>query len=128
MEVRLQGSADWNELWQTLTAHADRLNWQAVCLDVNAPAIHEGYHARWGRLGGTADDEIWRAELPLSVGGHVVGRLEVAGERDGVPVWDKLGELSRVAEDLERAVAELAVARGAPAPVAVPLGGVPTIG
>jgi UDP-GlcNAc:undecaprenyl-phosphate GlcNAc-1-phosphate transferase len=127
MEVRLQGSAGWNELWQTLTAHAGRLNWQAVCLDVNAPALHEGYHARWGRLGGASDD-VWRAELPLTVNGQVVGRLEVAGERDGEPVWDKLADLSRVAQELEHAVAELAAAHGARASEAVPVGGVPTTG
>jgi UDP-GlcNAc:undecaprenyl-phosphate GlcNAc-1-phosphate transferase len=126
LEVHLQGSADWNELWQTLTGHAGRLNWTSVCLDVNLPAIHEGYHARWGRLAGGDGSSVWRAELPLASAGFPMGRLEVAGDRDGEPVWDKLVELSRIAEELERAVGELA-ARMKPEPAApAPRDRVPT--
>src|SRR5262249_35566120 len=50
IEVRLQGSADWKELWGVLTTYAQQLNLTTVHLDVNVPLIHEGYHARWDRL------------------------------------------------------------------------------
>ena len=47
VEVRLQGSADWTKLWEQLTARALQLNLRSVRLDVNAPAVHEAYHATW---------------------------------------------------------------------------------
>jgi len=47
MEVHLQGSADWAELWGGLVVSAGQLGLERICLDVNAPAVYEGYHARW---------------------------------------------------------------------------------
>jgi UDP-GlcNAc:undecaprenyl-phosphate GlcNAc-1-phosphate transferase len=50
MEVRLQGSAAWKDLWQALKISATQLNLDKMLLDVNAPALHEGYHARWDQI------------------------------------------------------------------------------
>jgi UDP-GlcNAc:undecaprenyl-phosphate GlcNAc-1-phosphate transferase len=113
LEVRLQGSADWNELWRDLTTCAEQLNLKTVCLDVNAPAIHEGYHARWDRLQGADGDPAayWRAEIPLHANGHVVGRLEFVALRDHETVWRKMAIVAKIVEDVELAVANLAVAR-----------------
>ena len=65
-EVHLQGSGDWKGLMDALTARAFDLNLKTVRFVVNAPAIHEQYHAVWDRF----DEEletigIWRAEIPL---------------------------------------------------------------
>jgi UDP-GlcNAc:undecaprenyl-phosphate GlcNAc-1-phosphate transferase len=97
--VRLQGSANWEVLWNELTECALRLNLKALRFDLNAPAIHEGYHARWRRP--QDESEIigqWRAELPLTVHGHSVGRLEIVGQRDGDPIWRKIATLTDLAE------------------------------
>jgi UDP-GlcNAc:undecaprenyl-phosphate GlcNAc-1-phosphate transferase len=99
IEVRLQGTAAWQELWGGLTGRAAGLNLRRLRLDVNAPSLHEGYHARWDR--GHADGEApdsWRAEIPLTAGGLSVGRLEVVGEPDGRPVWAKIAALTRIME------------------------------
>jgi UDP-GlcNAc:undecaprenyl-phosphate GlcNAc-1-phosphate transferase len=101
-EVRLQGSVDWGELWRELRLYANRVNLQCVCLDVNAPALHEGYHARWFRA--TDDEEtscLWRAEIPLSVCGQIMGHLEIAGEWDEGPVWRHIAGLARLMEEFE---------------------------
>jgi UDP-GlcNAc:undecaprenyl-phosphate GlcNAc-1-phosphate transferase len=109
LEVRLQGSADWRELWRALTDSAVQMNLSLVCLDVNAPAIHEGYHARWDRCDSELDNPQvpWRAEIPLVVGEQVVGRLEVAGRRDHQPVHQKVAAVARLAEEVEHAVGRL---------------------
>jgi hypothetical protein len=86
--VRLQGSAAWEELWRNIISVAEQLQLKTVCLDVNAPALHEGYHARWGRLDSDIETPTyWRTEIPLVTNGQVVGRLEVVGRR-----WRLLGE------------------------------------
>ncbi len=66
IEVRLQGSADWRELWTRILASADALNLYRVRLDVNAPSLGEGYHARWDRAHEAPEEEagLWRAQLP----------------------------------------------------------------
>ncbi len=99
MEVRLQGSADWGQLWLHLTGTAERLNLQQMALDVNAPALHEGYHARWDCA---ADgDEVpaqWRVTIPLAARGQAIGRLEIGGAPDGAPVWAKVAAVTQLVE------------------------------
>jgi UDP-GlcNAc:undecaprenyl-phosphate GlcNAc-1-phosphate transferase len=102
-EVRLQGSVEWPSLWAALTRYNEELNLEAVRLDINAPALHESYHAQWHRHGHDADgaEPGWRAELPLVVRRQVVGRIEVIGRQDGLPMWEKLAALARIGEACE---------------------------
>ena len=119
--VRLQGNANWTELWTMLTTTAERLHLQELCLDVNAPAVHEGYHAQWTRH--REDDSVptlWRAAFPIAVAGNVVGRLEIAGLRDAQPVWTKIAAITRSVEQIESVIAGLAFGETAPALVAEP--------
>ncbi len=99
MEVRLQGTGDWQRLWVLLTDEAIRLNLQQMLLDVNAPSLHEGYHARWSRFQ-EADEapSLWRFEIPLSSSGVAIGRLLIAGLPDQEPVWLKMQTLTKVVE------------------------------
>lgn len=113
--VRLQGSADWNDLWKNVTACAEEMRLKAVCLDVSAPAIMEDYHARWGKVvENTENPAIWRLQFPLQAHGQVVGRLEIAGQRHGMPVGEKLASIAKLVADVELAVAGLTRSRQAP--------------
>ncbi len=102
IEIRLQGSLDWRELWKRITACAPMLNLCRLRLDVNAPAIGEGYHVRWDR--GRVCDEatsLWRVQIPLAVDGRVIGDVEVAGRPDDEPIWEKIAALARMIEQFE---------------------------
>jgi UDP-GlcNAc:undecaprenyl-phosphate GlcNAc-1-phosphate transferase len=107
-EVRLHGSAHWGDVWKDITARADVLNLQTVCLDVNAPVWHEDYHVRWDRVGSSAPPfRLWKAEIPLFGQGHAIGRLTVCGPRDEVPIGEKLALLSEIVDTAELRVAEV---------------------
>src|SRR5439155_25634233 len=85
-----------------LTDCADRLNFCAMCLNVNAPAIQGEYLARWGRNPDDPDDfGYWRAQLPLIVSGQTVGRLEIVGRREDGVISSKIAALASLLEDLE---------------------------
>jgi UDP-GlcNAc:undecaprenyl-phosphate GlcNAc-1-phosphate transferase len=108
MGVRLQGTVDWTELWGAMVEAARRLRLKMLRLDVNAPAIGEGYHARWDLAREEADEAgVWLAEIPLSAHGGAIGRLEVVGCRDEEPVWEKIAALARLIEEFERTAALL---------------------
>jgi UDP-GlcNAc:undecaprenyl-phosphate GlcNAc-1-phosphate transferase len=110
MEVRLQGSVDWKELWAIITSSAPDLNLTRVRFDVNAPAINEGYHARWDRAHTeTEETNLWRAEIPLSVNGRTFGQVEVVGYRDETPIWQKIETLARLIQDFEAAASILTI-------------------
>jgi UDP-GlcNAc:undecaprenyl-phosphate GlcNAc-1-phosphate transferase len=105
LSVRLQGSADWKSLWSRLTHLADDLNLEQVRLNVNAPMLHEGYHARWDRAVPLPEDaHVWRVEVPLTAHGIDVGRLELVGPHDDVPVWRKIEAFTGVIDLLNEAI------------------------
>jgi UDP-GlcNAc:undecaprenyl-phosphate GlcNAc-1-phosphate transferase len=117
MEVRLQGSSNWRPLWKVLTDTAQRLQLQEMMLDVNAPALHEGYHARWDRAAATDEvSTLWRMSIPLAAGGQAIGRLEIAGQPDQEPIWVKIAELTHVIEMHTQPAALSAVMPAAAAP------------
>jgi UDP-GlcNAc:undecaprenyl-phosphate/decaprenyl-phosphate GlcNAc-1-phosphate transferase len=123
LEVRLQGSAEWSALWARLTACACDLNLRSMALDVNSPAHHEGYHARWSRPGPVTGEEpaVWSAVVPLTAWGQQVGQVTVTGNPDGEPVWRKLAVLTGVTDGAETVLAETVLAGTVvPAPAAVP--------
>jgi UDP-GlcNAc:undecaprenyl-phosphate GlcNAc-1-phosphate transferase len=111
--VRLQGSTDWNDVWRHVTDFAEQVQLRAVCLDVNAPALHEGYHARWGRVPGDAETpSFWRTEIPVAVRGQIVGRLEFAGAHTGAPVGETIALVAKLVEEVELALAGLTAPPG----------------
>ena len=116
-ETRLLGRLDWKELWQGLVKHARELDLKRARLNVNAPALAEGYHASWeanqeakGEEGEMAD--VWRVEFPLSVGGQVIGDLEVVGGRDGAPIFEKLTALTALLQEFESTARRMTGAAG----------------
>jgi UDP-GlcNAc:undecaprenyl-phosphate GlcNAc-1-phosphate transferase len=119
LAIRLQGSADWDHVWEDLTGVADRLNFQTIGLDVNAPAMHENYHARWDRPGGPSEAFLWRLEIPLFVAGVPIGRLSVSAERDDQSIAEALEVLVKMVEMAEIRAAEASMVPATPAkPVA----------
>ena len=113
--VRLQGTVDWAELWCNFIAGSEHLNLVMIRLNVNAPALHEGYHARWDNAHENGEDKtVWRAEIPLIAEGHLLGRLEVIGLQDQEPVRDKMDALLKLVEYFEAEAADLIQAKTVP--------------
>lgn len=117
-EVALQGSAAWSDLWGEVVACAPRLKLVAVRLNVNVPALHEGYHARWDAGHADSDETLrtWRVELPLRVGDIVLGRLEAVGRCDGRPVEAHVVGVTEMARAFETSAEPLLRQLGAAVP------------
>jgi UDP-GlcNAc:undecaprenyl-phosphate GlcNAc-1-phosphate transferase len=100
VEVHLQGSAAWQELWNNLKERAVELKLVHLRLDVNAPAIHENYHARWDRRGEDVGESptLWRLQMPLAADGQSLGCLEIYGQRDHEPMWQRIAKLWELAD------------------------------
>jgi UDP-GlcNAc:undecaprenyl-phosphate/decaprenyl-phosphate GlcNAc-1-phosphate transferase len=111
IEVRLHGHVDWKELWQQIVACGDQLNLGRARLDINAPAINEGYHAQW--TGDVLPEEyedataLWSAEIPLVCHGRAIGRVAVTGRRDNQPIWEKIATLAGLVQNFEATVTQL---------------------
>lgn len=87
--VRMQGSLQWELLWETLVESAEEMGLSEIRLDVNSPAEQEGYHASWEQLGHETPELCWRMEFPLVIAGRTIGRVLIVGERNGESTcWD----------------------------------------
>jgi UDP-GlcNAc:undecaprenyl-phosphate GlcNAc-1-phosphate transferase len=125
--ILLQGKGAWTDPWTRLIQSAEELGLKSMRLDVNAPALHESYNARWVdpceedlEVGETC----WTAALPLVWQDQTVGRLEVSGRRDGQPIWKKIAELTKLVDELEFVLFKIADDAGLnvrPAERAVPV-------
>jgi len=108
LTVHMQGSANWELLWSHLIVRAGELELRGICLDVNAPASQEGYHARWDRYDRDAEPTApWRAEFPLVVRGQHVGRFEVIGDRGSETARATIEGIGSWVEEIEQVVAIL---------------------
>jgi UDP-GlcNAc:undecaprenyl-phosphate GlcNAc-1-phosphate transferase len=119
VEMRLQGSVDWRELWQRLVTWDPSLNLCRLRLDVNAPAMNEGYHVFWDcgpQADDDEDDQCWHAQLPLAVQGRTIGALQISGRRDGASLGDTIAALAHMIHDFECNACQL-VADATPLPL-----------
>jgi UDP-GlcNAc:undecaprenyl-phosphate GlcNAc-1-phosphate transferase len=106
--IRLQGTRKWDTLWSALTEFADKLNLHSIRLDINLPAVHEGFHGLWRRQHHRNPDDLWRTEIPLFSGDRLVGRLTASGERDGVSSCELIERLMDLLQPFESGFVELA--------------------
>lgn len=108
--VRMQGTRQWELLWESLTEWAVRLEELVhVRLDVNVPRLGEGYHASWCRPNDGNHDEFWRLELPLIADDKVMGSLKLVGDRMK-PSWQNLDWLLDLLDQIEVHVRSIASA------------------
>ena len=77
--ARMQGSREWNELWQTLIAFAERFDIAAVQMSLTMPMLDEEFHADWNRKVRPAESDLWHSDIPLRVQDQAIGRLRLTG-------------------------------------------------
>ncbi len=77
--VKLQGSRNWDQLWDSVTEFADCHDLCRVRLDLNAAWLHEGFHAKWQKGDTPEKSDTWYARFPLAANGKTFGRLELSG-------------------------------------------------
>ena len=78
--VHVQGNRNWDHIWQSLSDFADGSELLELTLDLNAPWIHESFHATRRRkdiLRGSNHE--WYAQIPLIAGDRLFGRVEIVG-------------------------------------------------
>lgn len=99
--VRLQGSANWGELWTALTDQADELSLTFVRLDINLPMLHEGYSGTWERPFSDDTRKHWCLEVPLMVVEQRVGHVAASGYASETTTRQDIGRILELVEACE---------------------------
>jgi UDP-GlcNAc:undecaprenyl-phosphate GlcNAc-1-phosphate transferase len=98
--VRLQGTRQWETVWETLVEFAESHELCKVHMDLNVPWLEEGFHGTWQRSKMPERHESWTTALPIYADGRIAGRLDIAGPaREGQAVA-AIGKLVELIEDL----------------------------
>jgi UDP-GlcNAc:undecaprenyl-phosphate/decaprenyl-phosphate GlcNAc-1-phosphate transferase len=106
--VRLQGFRAWETLWLSITEFAEKHQLGCVCLDLNVPWLHEGFHAQWQKNKLPEAAERWNTSLPVISKGRMLGRLEVMGPTQSYNFFETLGMLAELMESLQPEIDRLA--------------------
>ena len=108
--VQLQGHRDWNSVWKQLCDFADENDLHEVTLDVNAPWIHESFHATRRLAKGKFDaHEEWQSEVPLIANGRVFGRISFSAPVVGrFTHQDVVANVIKISSDVEFLVCSIA--------------------
>lgn len=81
--VHVQGSRDWQDVWKVMCTFADNKCLNEITLDLNAPWMHESFHATLRRSDAKrGDNQQWYSQIPLVSEGRVFGRVEVYGPNE----------------------------------------------
>lgn len=105
--VSLQGSGNWNLVWEPLVDFAQLNNLAKISIDLNLSWLHEGYHATWSdiRMPDRANQFQMKWPLLIKVGDSQtsinVGTLHVVAEADSPRIHERIADLSLRLADLE---------------------------
>lgn len=118
--VRLQGTRQWETVWQTLTEFAEAEHLCKVHMDLNVPWLEEGFHATWQRSKMPDRHDCWSTGLPLFVSGRIAGRLDVMGPAVTGHALATLGKLIELVEDLAPQIEMLVASDSSTSAIPVP--------
>ncbi len=112
--IHLQGNREWKTIWSALTESGERFELAFIKLNLHLPQVHEGFYASWKRRGDLESEHCWQAELPISLNGQVVGRLQVAGLPDSRSASVHISQFLDFVEPFEAGLAALVSAQTDP--------------
>ncbi len=98
--VRLQGTRQWETVWQTVIEFAELENLCKVHMDLNVPWLEEGFHGTWQRSKMPDRHERWSTVLPIYAAGRIAGRLDVIGPAASGEAIRSFARLAEMVEDL----------------------------
>jgi len=78
--VHVQGSRDWKVDWEKLCKFADQHGLSELTLDLNAPWLHESFHATRKTKESVGPNQ-WQTEIPLITKGKCFGRIEIIADQ-----------------------------------------------
>lgn len=79
---RLQGTADWEGLWDDVTQAAKTLELDEVKLDIHAPLLGESFSAAMSPHNGHQSERRWRLTTPIIAGDQVIGQITLSGRSE----------------------------------------------
>ncbi len=125
--VHVQGSRDWQEVWKLVCDFADEHRLSQLTMDINAPWLHESFHATLKRADlRRGENKEWFSVIPLISEKRVFGRIEIHGSHDQkISHHEVIENILKVTCDIEQLMIETEPSAAVvtnPDPVSTPAG------
>ena len=98
--VHLQGTRQWETVWQTLTEFAEAQSLCKVHMDLNVPWLEEGFHGTWQRSKMPDRHDCWNTGLPIYLSGRMAGRIDIVGPATSRQSLESLAKFVELVDDL----------------------------
>jgi UDP-GlcNAc:undecaprenyl-phosphate/decaprenyl-phosphate GlcNAc-1-phosphate transferase len=122
--VHVQGTRNWKEVWRVLYEFAEDKKLAKLTLDVNAPWLHESFHAtrNVSEKSIRVESREWQVTLPLIVQARTCGRVEIQGSgAEQESHHEIIRQLLQVLSDIEYSLSQIGTSSPLPNSTAVDL-------
>jgi UDP-GlcNAc:undecaprenyl-phosphate GlcNAc-1-phosphate transferase len=117
--VHVQGNRNWKEVWRLLYEFAEEKRLAKLTLDINAPWLHESFHATRNitNRNNRIESREWQTILPVIVQERVCGRVEILGSGlEHESHHEIIRSLLQVLADIEFSLGQIGTNRTQPEP------------
>ena len=103
----VQGERDWETCWASLKAYALENNFLEMTLDLNAPWIHEAFHAKMkGTEKVRESNYIWSSSVPLVFKNRIFGKVDFSCSKDSRSHHLIIADILELTRTIEESLSE----------------------
>ena len=103
----VQGDRDWEDCWGVLRDYAKEHNFIEMTMDLNAPWLHEAFHAKMkGTETVRESNYIWSSSVPLVFHNRIFGKVDFSCSKDSESHHDIIADILKITRTIEDSLAE----------------------
>lgn len=98
----VQGQRDWEACWKTLRDYAAANNFLEMTMDLNAPWLHEAFHAKMkGTEKVRESNYIWSSSVPLVFQDRIFGKVDFSCSKDSRSHHEIIADILKITAAIE---------------------------
>lgn len=103
----VQGKRDWEICWKELRDYAAANNFIEMTLDLNAPWLHEAFHAKMkGTEKVRESNYIWSSSVPLIFRDRIFGKVDFSCSKDSRSHHGIISDILEITRSIEESINE----------------------
>lgn len=103
----VQGERDWEACWSTLRDYAAANNFIEMTMDLNAPWLHEAFHAKMqGTERVRESNYVWSSSVPLVFQNRIFGKVDFSCSKDSRSHHQIIAEILDITNMIEQSLQE----------------------
>ena len=103
----MQGERDWEVCWKALRDYAVKNNFIDMTMDLNAPWLHEAFHAKMqGTEKVRESNYIWSSSVPLVFRNRIFGKVDFSCSKDSRSHHEIIAEILTITGSIEESLEE----------------------